>query len=51
MPETKLVRHVGFEHPILINVEDFDPAVHSALDPVTTAKEPKGAKGAKKDEK
>ena len=45
MRPTKYVKHIGFDSPILINSEDFDPAVHSELD----AEQPKSAKKAKSD--
>lgn len=32
MRATKLVKHVGFDHPVRINVEDFDPEIHAELD-------------------
>ena len=45
MPDTKTVQHIGFDQPITINVDDFDPAVHREID--ETGKAPKGRKAAK----
>lgn len=45
MADTRTVRHVGFDHPILINAADFDPEIHSDWADEVKAKAPK--KGAK----
>lgn len=32
MADSRYVKHVGFDDPILINAEDFDPEVHSEVE-------------------